>query len=47
MSDKKEPEKIRKVSQGNVRNPHTGQGISTNSQQPDTKLQAKPKKPKA
>lgn len=47
MSDKKEPEKTTKVPQDNLRKPHSGKGISTNSQQPATKLQAKPKKPKA
>lgn len=47
MSDKKEPEKTTKIGRDGLRKPHSGQGTSTRSQQPATKLQAKPKKPKA
>lgn len=47
MSERKEPEKPAKVGRDSLRKPHSGQGTSTRSQQPATKLQAKPKKPKA
>ena len=47
MSGKKDPEKPTKVGRDSLRKPHSGKGTSTRSQQPATKLQAKPKKPKA